>query len=301
MYNASKDFLDGFSMPKLRGGGEVVINFTAFAFNEDSGAAEGYMEFQDTLWSNNLVHRFEDLGASSVDFLSFQHNDGNHSAASAYNRVRKIAGNPGFTLITSGSPNTKLLAKANDLLENEKLAKSASQEFDEKTQEAIKHSLNEITQSMVTKNDFQNLGASSQKNFEEIKNRLKTDYEQIIVSKVRTILEQEETIKHHQQMIEMERDRNYRQSCVLARLNHERDETAKELKAKNQLIIEQDLKILKLQEENHSLKFADSAQDEIKTMLTELCEESKKKQQDDEMKMMLTEVWHEVKRQRTQP
>ena len=101
MYNATEDFLEGFSMPKLRAGGQVAVLFTAFAFNEETGAAEGYMEFHDQIWSNNLIDRFEELGATSVDIMTFQHNDGNQSAASAYNRVRKVAANSGFILITS--------------------------------------------------------------------------------------------------------------------------------------------------------------------------------------------------------
>ena len=94
MYNASQGFLEGFSMQKARSAGPVPILFTAFAFNEGTGAAEGYMEFQDTIWSSNLIDRFEEIGATSVDVMTFQHNDGNQSAASAFNRVRKVAVNP---------------------------------------------------------------------------------------------------------------------------------------------------------------------------------------------------------------
>ena len=53
-------------MQKARAAGPVCILFTAFAFNESTGAAEGYMEFQDTIWSNNLIDRLEDLGAAGV-------------------------------------------------------------------------------------------------------------------------------------------------------------------------------------------------------------------------------------------
>ena len=249
-------------MPKLRGGGQVPVLFTAFAFNEETGAAEGYVEFHDQIWSNNLIDRFEELGATSVDVMTFQHNDGNHSAASAYNRVRKVAGNPGFTLITTGNANAKLLTKANDLLENEKPTKSTSQEFDEKAHAAIKKSLSDIADSMVTKDDYQSLGESSQKNFEEIKERMAKEHAAVVGTLSKTIRDQ-------QQIIENMENKISRQSYVLARLNQERDETAKELKAKDQ-------RILKLQEENHALKFGDSTQDEMKTMVTELLEESRK-------------------------
>ena len=57
MYNADQDFLSGFSMQKARGAGPVQILHSSFAFNEGSGAAEGYMEFHDEIWSNNLIDR----------------------------------------------------------------------------------------------------------------------------------------------------------------------------------------------------------------------------------------------------
>ena len=158
-----KPILRAFLCKKARGAGPVSIPFTAFAFNEGTGAAEGYIEFQDTVWKNNLIDRFEELGATSVDIKTFHNNDGNHSAASTYNRVRKVAANPCFALLTTGTANPKLLAKANDLLEKEK--PKASEQFDQKTQAAIKQSLAEISEAMVTKEDFQSLGKSSQKSF----------------------------------------------------------------------------------------------------------------------------------------
>ena len=125
-----------------------------------------------------------------------------------------------------------------------------------------------------------------QKQKEEIKERMAKEHAAVVGTLSKTIRDQ-------QQIIENMENKISRQSYVLARLNQERDETAKELKAKDQ-------RILKLQEENHALKFGDSTQDEMKTMVTELLEESKKQ---DEMKMMLTELLEENrknKRQRTQ-
>ena len=57
---------------------------------------------------------FEELGDSGVDIMTLQDNDGNRSAARPFKRVRKVAANPGFSLITNGSANPKLLSKAND-------------------------------------------------------------------------------------------------------------------------------------------------------------------------------------------
>ena len=100
-----------------------------------------------------------------------------------------------------------------------------------------------------------------QKQKEEIKERMAKEHAAVVGTLSKTIRDQQQIIENMDSKIS-------RQSYVLARLNQERDETAKELKAKDQ-------RILKLQEENHSLKFGDSTQDEMKMMLTELLEESR--------------------------
>ena len=104
-------------MPKLRGGGQVPILHTSFAFNEESGAAEGYMEFHEQIWSNNLIDRLEDLGAASVQITTFQHNDGNQSAALAFHRVMEASAFPGFRLISFGEVSPRVSAKARQLQE----------------------------------------------------------------------------------------------------------------------------------------------------------------------------------------
>ena len=115
MYHAIPGILEGFSMQKARGAGPVQILYAAFAFNESSGAAEGYMEFHDQIWSNNLIDRFEELGATSVDVTTFQNNDGHLSAVSAFHRVMETSASPGFKLISAGEINPKVAAKARQL------------------------------------------------------------------------------------------------------------------------------------------------------------------------------------------
>ena len=183
MYNANQDTLEGFSMQKARGAGPVSVLFTAYAFNESTGAAEGYMEFQEQIWNNNLIDRFEELGFTSVDIVTFQNNDGNQSAASAFHHVVKVSASPGFKLICTGEINPKVSAKAKEIQEKEKAGVSTS-EFDVKTQAAIKQSLAEISEAMVTKDDLYSLGESSHKGFEEIKERMKSDHEQIKLMKM---------------------------------------------------------------------------------------------------------------------
>ena len=93
-----------------------------------------------------------------------------------------------------------------------------------------------------TKEDFQSLGEASQKSFDEIKECMAKDHAAVINSLGKTIRDQ-------QQIIENMESKNYRQSCVLACLNQERDETARELMAKDQLIIQRDQKILQERDE----------------------------------------------------
>ena len=83
------------------------------------------------------------------------------------------------------------------------------------------------------------------------------------------------TIRNQQQIIENMESKNYRQSCVLARVNQERDKTAMELKAK-------DTKIHKLQEEINALKASFSGYGNRAVNMVE----------------MITEMWQEIKKQR---
>ena len=47
IYNSDQATLESFSPQKARGAGPVSNPFTAVAFNEETGAAEGYMEVKD--------------------------------------------------------------------------------------------------------------------------------------------------------------------------------------------------------------------------------------------------------------
>ena len=268
-------------MPKVRSAGEVPMLSSTFALNISTGAAEGYMEFQEQIWSNNLIDRFEELGTTAVNVLTFQNNDGNHSAASAYNRVMKVAASSNFTLINNGALNHKVLAKAKELQAAEQ-AQISSSEFDEKTQAVIKQSLavaEKISENMVTKDDFYSLGESSQKGFEEIKERMVKEHAAVVGSLGKTITEMEKTIRDQQDIITNYENKNYRQSCMLAKLNAERDQATKELKARDQRIIDRDQRILTLQEENHALKNngATSSLSRMEEMLTDLWHENKRR------------------------
>lgn len=116
MYNAEEDKIRTFSFQRSRVAREVPISFTQFALDEKTGLVEGFMEFQEQVWSHRLQAQWEQIGNSSISIQTFQMNDGNYSAASALNRVTKLASTQGFKLITTGVGNPKLLAKAKQLL-----------------------------------------------------------------------------------------------------------------------------------------------------------------------------------------
>ena len=251
MYNADEDKLEAFSLQKARGAGEVPIVFTQYALNETTGTVEGFMEFQEQFWSHQIQTQWEQLGAASVTVLTFQHNDGNHSAASALNRVTKLASSPGFKLITTGSCNPKLQAKAKELAEKDHVKLNTTTEFDEKTQAVIKQSLavaERISESMVTKKELQDLGESSQRSSDELKCRvveinekITQDYEDAIKSQSAIISKQSVTISKLQSALEAKgkdmeakqkeidslAKKNHSQSVIIAKLNTERDNAVK--------------------------------------------------------------------------
>ena len=98
----------------------------------------------------------------------------------------------------------------------------------------------------------------------ESKEKLCKEYENIIVRKAVTIHKHENTIIHQQEIIEA--------------LEKKRDQMTEEMKSKDQRINERDQIILKLEQENHALKIKmEGTLQEMKTMITELWQESKRR------------------------
>ena len=88
----------------------------------------------------------------------------------------------------------------------------------------------------------------------------------------KAILELKQIIKEQHDTIDKLESQNSTQSFELAFLHQQSEETARQVKALDQQIV-------RLQEENHLLKTKqDSAQDELK--------------------MMVTEIWHKMKKRR---
>ena len=92
MFSASQDLVENLTIPKLRKGcGDVSIQSQLFAWNQETGIAEGFLEFGETVWTNVLKDRLAELGAGSISVMTFQNNDGNLSAAGALNPPKACA------------------------------------------------------------------------------------------------------------------------------------------------------------------------------------------------------------------
>lgn len=119
MYNVKEGLVNNFSIPKVRKGDVYQILFSCFAWNEATGVAEAFLEFGSQV-SNTIVHeRMSKLGATGIDTITFQTNDGNFSAASALNHVKHTSKKRGFVTVTHGICNPKLLSKAEKMIADE--------------------------------------------------------------------------------------------------------------------------------------------------------------------------------------
>lgn len=223
------------------------------------------MELNEQVYTTTVHDRLAELGARSIEVMTFQHNDNNHSAASALNRVISVAKSEGFTEVSKGNCNPKLANKADELRQ---LEKTPTTEFDEKTQAALKMSLGEIKDSMATKEGLSHLEEITQtkseemrSSFVEMKDKISSDYQSALANQAVTINKHQEIISAQQETIakldthitQMDRKtmglekQNEGQRFILAKLNAERDQTAKVMKEKDQII-------LQLTKENHYLR-----------------------------------------------
>ena len=280
IFNADQNLVQNFSIQKSRGSGDFLIQFICFAWNSKSLVAEVYIEFNEQVYNTIIHSRFAELGACSIDIMTFQHNDGNHSAASALNRVRTVAKTEGFVEVVKGSCNPKLLAKADELLAAERQAKGNT-EFDEKTQAAIKLSMEmteEIKTNMATKEGLSHLEEITQTTSDEIKssvseiNEKMNSYQIAFSNQAVTIANLNESlIINDRKMMNLERQ-NESQRFIIAKLNDD-------MRKKEQLI-------LHLTQQNQALlqSQGDRAGDiinQIKTLLAEQQEAARKRKHDD--------------------
>jgi hypothetical protein len=254
MYNVDQNLLSKFIAPNHD------TQYTHYSYNEETGVAEVYMEFEKQVYTNSIKYNLAGLGARSINGMTFQNNDSNHSAASALNRVRAVAKSEGFIGVVHGTCNPKLLAKADELLAAEKQGKDA--EFDEKTHAVLKLSLEnteEIKSTMATKEGLSHLENITQIKADEIKTsfmqmnaKMQSDYKITITGQAVIISDQtgiinsqqkanaelnESIIINDRKMMNLERH-NDSQRFIIAKLNTDRDNMTKEVKDKDQIILQ---------------------------------------------------------------
>jgi hypothetical protein len=107
------------------------------------------LDFESDVWSNKIEEYLSSQGLACITIITFDHNDGNQSAAAALARVWKAAKGPGFELVTRGECNANLLDKAKKITQADEVNKRKEPTFDEKTQEAIKLSLADQGEKLV--------------------------------------------------------------------------------------------------------------------------------------------------------
>ena len=230
------------------------------------------MEFNEQVYTTTIHDRLAELGARSISVTTFQHNDGNHSAASALNRVLTAAESDGFKKVMRGSCNPRLTEKLMELQAEERAKEQAKNgEFDEKTQAAIKMSLGDIKNSMATKEEISHLEEVTQTKSDEIKLSVETKSDEIKTSVVEmnekidnnyqialanqalTISDQGVTIKKHQETIA-------KQLNNIASLNKNVKDQQKNISSLNENLVNSDRKILNLEKDKNDLKAANESQ-----------------------------------------
>jgi len=155
-FNANAEIVKNLNIPKARGAGEFVASYSEFSLNTSIGSAEGVVEYSEKIWSDRLEEHLAEQGAACITILTFANNDNNQSAGAALARVWKSAKAPGFELVTRGECKAKLLAKAEEITQEDESAESGPA-LDEKMQVAFSQSLTlqqEMKDCMATKDDL---------------------------------------------------------------------------------------------------------------------------------------------------
>ena len=293
MFNADQNLVENFSIPKSRGSGDFSIQYLYFAWNPETFVAEGFMDFNDQIWTTTIHDRLAELGARSIEVMTFQNNDNNHSAASALSRVISVAKTAGFKEVIRGNCNPKLASKMYEIRaqeESDKKAKNA--EFDEKTQAAIKLSLEiteEIKSNMATKDGLSHLQEITQTNSDEIKSSfvemkeaIRVDYKDTITEQALIITDQKATItslrdanaKLNESLVTNDRKmmglekQNEGQRFIIKKLNAERDQKEQQITQLNATIEQKNQSILRLTNQGTCEEYR-SILDQVKELLAE--------------------------------
>lgn len=142
-FNADPQMVSGLSIAKIKTEGEYKIKFIEAAFHKEAYSCEFFIEFEEQIWSHTLAEALEEKGARQVHIETFKHNDGNDSASNALLRVWLVAEQTGLHEIR-GKCSDSLLKKTKVKQAQAKvdaMKQKNESEFDEKTQAAIKLSM----------------------------------------------------------------------------------------------------------------------------------------------------------------
>ena len=226
MYNADQNLVQNFTIPKSRGTAEFSILFQHFAWNEQTLAAEAFLELNKQVYNTAIHDRLAELGARTITVMTFQNNDNNHSAASALNRVIAVSKTDGFKSVVRGECNPRLAEKAREMMEAEKKPESA--EFDEKTKAVLLMSL----ENMATKEGLSHLEEKSdgiQSSVDDMKETIIKDYQGTIASQKVTIDRMHESMMiNDRKTMELEK-KNETQSSMIAKLNADKAKSDRDI------------------------------------------------------------------------
>ena len=216
-FNATQEIVGNMSFPKSRGEGDYLAAYSDFALNQTTGFAEGLVEFEEQVWNNALEEKLAVKGAACITILTFANNDNNQSAGAALARVWKSAKAPGFELVTRGECNAKLLAKAEEITQEDESAESGPA-LDEKMQAAFSQSLtlqqemkdcmatkddlikidetvDAISFKMATKDDISKMDAATQQLFMSMKESLTAEFSNTITNQAQIITSLQESME----------------------------------------------------------------------------------------------------------
>ena len=216
-FNANAEIVKNLNIPKARGAGEFVASYSEFSLNTSIGSAEGVVEYSEKIWSDRLEEHLAKQGAACITILTFANNDNNQSAGAALARVWKSAKAPGFELVTRGECNAKLLAKAEEITQEDESAESGPA-LDEKMQAAFSQSLtlqqemkdcmatkddlikidetvDAISFKMATKDDISKMDAATQQLFMSMKESLTAEFSNTITNQAQIITSLQESME----------------------------------------------------------------------------------------------------------
>ena len=109
-FNVDAKFAEQLSFPKQTKPSDLyAISCIEGAFNAAANSAELYLEFDGQIRESVLIKRFEDLGACSVDPLTFGNGGGHEAAANAIERVRRQGNTTGGSF-RRGAPTATVLS-----------------------------------------------------------------------------------------------------------------------------------------------------------------------------------------------